>query len=130
MANCYNNVTDKRISVNNGGYLYIYDTSFTSANAIKTWLTTNNVTVYYALATPTTEEITNSYLLEQLNGLLDIELYEDLCYVDWVGSIEPTMTLQYAGTEDLGIKYIITEDGKKIRTDWRKLGRRKKWMMK
>lgn len=74
--------------------------------------------------------ITDNYLLEQLQALEDIELYEDLCYVDWVGSIEPTMTLQYAGTEDLGIKYIITEDGKKIRTDWRKLGRRKKWMMK
>ena len=95
LANCYNNVTDKRISVNNGGYLYIYDTSFTSANAIKTWLTTNNVTVYYALATPTYTEITDTYLLNQLNGLLDIELYEDLCYVDWVGNVKADMSLLY-----------------------------------
>ena len=94
------------------------------------WLSNNNVTVYGALLTPTYTEITDTYLLEQLNGLLDIELYENLCYVDWVGIQKPTMNLQYAGTEDLGIKYIITEDGKKIRTDWRKLGRRKKWMMK
>lgn len=110
--------------------LIIANKSITSVADFKTWLQNNNVTVYYVLATPTTEEITDSYLLEQLNGLLDIELYEDLCYVDWVGTLAGIMTLQYAGTEDLGIKYIITEDGKKIRTDWRKLGRRKKWMMK
>ena len=110
--------------------LVIRNDSITSVADFKTWLSTHNTTVYYVLATPTYTEITDSYLLEQLNGILDIELYENLCYVDWVGSIEPTMTLQYAGTEDLGIKYIITEDGKKIRTDWRKLGRRKKWKMK
>ena len=74
--------------------------------------------------------ITDNYLLTQLQALENIELYENLCYVDWIGIEKPTMTLQYAGTEDLGIKYIITEDGKKIRTDWRKLGRRKKWKMK
>lgn len=74
--------------------------------------------------------ITDNYLLEQLQALDNIELYEDLCYVDFVGNVKADMTLLYAGTEDLGIKYIITEDGKKIRTDWRKLGRRKKWMMK
>ena len=105
----------------------------TRAKAIasfKTWLSNNNVIVYYVLQTPTYTEITDTYLLNQLNGILDIELYENLCYVDWVGIEKPTMTLQYAGSEDLGIKYIITEDGKKIRTDWRKLGRRKKWKMK
>lgn len=74
--------------------------------------------------------ITDNYLLTQLQALNNIELYEGLCYVDWVGNVKADMSLQYAGTEDLGIKYIITEDGKKIRTDWRKLGRRKKWMMK
>ena len=101
-----------------------------NTSGFKTWLGSNNITVYYVLATPTYTEITDTYLLNQLNGLLDIELYEDLCYVDWVGIEKPTMSLLYAGTEDLGIKYIITEDGKKIRTDWRKLGRRKKWKMK
>lgn len=74
--------------------------------------------------------ITDNYLLTQLQALENIGLYDNLCYVDWVGSKEPTMTLQYSSTEDFGTKFIITEDGKKIRTDWRKLGRRKKWMMK
>lgn len=37
------------------------------SSAFKTWLSTNNTTVYYALATPTDTEITNSTLLNQLN---------------------------------------------------------------
>ena len=107
-----------------GGLRVRYGTEDTVANW-KAFLGTTNMLLYYPLLTPTYTEITDTYLLEQLNGLLDIELYEDLCYVDWIGIEKPTMNLQYAGTEDLGIKYIITEDGKKIRTDWRKLGRRK-----
>lgn len=108
-----------------GSGLVMRNDSTTSANDFKTWLTTNNVTVYYVLATPTYTEITDTYLINQLNALKDISLYDTLCYVDWVGIEKPTMSLLYSGTEDLGIKYIITEDGKKIRTDWRKLGRRK-----
>lgn len=66
--------------------------------------------------------ITDNYLLTQLQALNNIELYENLCYVDWIGIEKPTMTLQYAGTEDLGTKFIITNDGKKIRSDWRRIG--------
>lgn len=60
-----------------------------------TWLTNNNTTVYYILATPTYTEITDTYLLEQLQALDNIELYEDLCYVDWIGIEKPTMNLRY-----------------------------------
>lgn len=109
-------------------YWWVGFTKGTTLDNMKSLL--NGSIIYYPLSTPTYTEITDTYLLNQLNGLLDIELYENLCYVDWVGIQKPTMSLLYAGTEDLGIKYIITEDGKKIRTDWRKLGRRKKWKMK
>lgn len=44
------------------------------SNALKTWLTSHNTTVYYALATPTDTEITDSELLEQLNHIY--ELYQ------------------------------------------------------
>lgn len=126
-----NHLAENTASTNDLSILFNVDSTIATTVADwKTWLTNNNTTVYYVLATPTYTEITDSYLLEQLNNILDIELYENLCYVDWVGTLAGIMTLQYAGTEDLGIKYIITEDGKKIRTDWRKLGRRKKWMMK
>ena len=35
----------------------------------KTWLSNNNVTLYYVLATPTEEEITNTTLITQLNEI-------------------------------------------------------------
>lgn len=88
------------------------------------WLSTHNTTVYYALATPSYKIITNENLIEQLNNIQDMQLIENLCYVDWVGSIAPTMLLQYPINETLNA-YIITEDNKLIRTDWRFIGRRK-----
>ena len=127
LSNYYQNHTGSGMS--GVAYYFCIDTNMVQATDDSS-LTKPRGVLYYALATPTTTEITDTYLLNQLNGILDIELYENLCYVDWVGIEKPTITLQYAGTEDLGIKYIITEDGKKIRTDWRKLGRRKKWKMK
>ena len=97
LANCYNNVTDKRISVNNGGYLYIYDTSFIGANAIKTWLTTNNVTVYYALATPTTTEITNTNLISQLNNLYEFYVQSNIVSISNNSEIQLEVLLEYYG---------------------------------
>jgi hypothetical protein len=44
----------------------------TSANDFKTWLSTHNTTVYYALATPTDTEITDSELIEQLNHIYSL----------------------------------------------------------
>lgn len=88
----------------------------TSAEAI-TWLKNNGVKFYYILKNPTYEIITNEGLIEQLNNLQDIELIENLCYVDWVGVEKPTMTLQYPTNETLNA-YITTEDNKLIRTDW------------
>lgn len=92
------------------------DRSIATVDAFKTWLGTNNTTLYYVLATPTTEEITDTYLLEQLNNLLDIELYEELCYVDWVGIEKPTMTLKYNYDTkykyDLGVQDFTLENGK------------------
>lgn len=66
--------------------------------------------------------ITDNYLLTQLQALENIELYENLCYVDFVGNVKADMSLQYAGIEDLGTKFIITNDGKRIRSEWRRIG--------
>lgn len=52
-----------------------YD-SCSTASDFKTWLSTHNATVYYALATPTDTEITDETLLSQLNAIYDIELKE------------------------------------------------------
>lgn len=47
----------------------------TTVTDLKTWLASNNVTVYYPLATPTTTEITNEEVLEGLEALGDATLY-------------------------------------------------------
>ena len=90
---------------------------------LSTWLTTNNIIMYYPLATPTTTEITDTYLLNQLNALKNISLYDTLCYVDWIGIEAPTMKLFYnylklTGTHNLTVRkadlvdtYPITFDG-------------------
>lgn len=51
------------------------NTIATTAAAFKTWLASNNVTVYYLLATPTDTEITDSTLLSQLNALGNATTY-------------------------------------------------------
>jgi len=103
--------------VKNGGQVRIrYGAEDTVAN-YKTWLGNNNVTLYYQLANPTYEIIDNENLIQQLNNIQNIELIENLCYVDWVGEEKPDMTLQYPTNETLNA-YITTEDNKLIRTDW------------
>lgn len=45
-------------------------------DSFKTWLSTHNTIVYYVLATPTYEEITDSSLKEQLNNLENAMSYD------------------------------------------------------
>ena len=45
------------------------DTTITTTDGFKTWLSTHNTDVYYVLATPTYEEITDTTLLSQLEAL-------------------------------------------------------------
>ena len=43
--------------------------------AFKTWLSSHNTTVYYALATPTDTAITEQALIDQLNAVANAQLY-------------------------------------------------------
>ena len=86
----------------------------TRAKAIasfKTWLSNNNVIVYYVLQTPTTTEITDTYLLNQLNGILDIELYNNLCYIDIDRTPKSTMKLKYNYLKISGSQYVNVKKG-------------------
>ena len=47
----------------------VHDERFSTKETYNTWLSSNNVTLYYVLKTPTTTEITDSTLLSQLNAL-------------------------------------------------------------
>lgn len=50
-------------------YMFNPDSSITTSIAFKTWLGTNKPIVYYVLVTPTTTEITDTTLQQQLNAL-------------------------------------------------------------
>jgi hypothetical protein len=66
---------DKSISLG-ASFLALYDSNFTDVTSFKTWLSTHNIIVYYQLATPTTEEITESNYPTLYNQLNAIKLFE------------------------------------------------------
>ena len=57
------------------------DNNATRLRKIKTWLSTHNTIVYYILATPTEEEITNSTLIEQLEAIYKAKSVKDKTYI-------------------------------------------------
>lgn len=57
-------------------------TDMASLSAFQTWLGSNNTTLYYVLATPVDEEITNAALIEQLNDIAEqAHAYKTRTYV-------------------------------------------------
>lgn len=58
----------------------LFDTTsdITSVALWKQWLTTHNVTVYYVLAEPTDEEITDNTLIGQLNAIENARSYDTI----------------------------------------------------
>lgn len=62
---------------NNIHQIVVRATQFTSLNAFKNWLSGHNVTVYYALATATDNQITNASLISQLNALAGATTYAE-----------------------------------------------------
>lgn len=69
-----NNTCCFYINTNNIRF-YVRDNIYSNADTYKTWLATNNLLVYYVLATPTTTEITDTTLVNQLNALYNATIY-------------------------------------------------------
>lgn len=67
------------IAFNTTGVLYVYYTDIANytLEQFKTWLASNNVTLYYVLATATNTEITNTTLISQLESIYNAPLYEE-----------------------------------------------------
>ena len=66
----YNNTIAFRKNPNDTiNQMFINDTQYNNVNEFKNWLSTHNTTVYYVLETPTSIEITDLDLIEQLNSL-------------------------------------------------------------
>lgn len=112
-----------------GKKFFLYNFSQTNINDFKEWLATNKPIFYYHKANTEYEEITNEELINQLNEIQNLQMQQGETNIYWTGEVAPEMKLQYATNEELH-DYIITEDGKRIRTDWRSIGRREKWTTK
>lgn len=57
--------------------VYLSTTYASTMEEANTYLTNNNFTIYFPLATPTEEQITNAELIEQLEAILNAVSYED-----------------------------------------------------
>jgi len=62
-------------STTNAVSVFTNNSSMDTVANFETWLASNNVTVYYVLATPTTTEITDEALIAQLEALLNATIY-------------------------------------------------------
>lgn len=76
----------------------VKNTNYTSAADFKTWLQSHNTTVYYALATPTTTEITDQTLVDQLEALASAALNQGVNNIFTeiaTGNAMPTLELNW-----------------------------------
>ena len=74
--------------------------------AFKTWLSSNNTTLYYILATPTTTEITDTELITQLNAIEQAQLPYGVAHVKVNGDLPTILDLDYYTLD----RYITPED--------------------
>ena len=69
--------------------------TYTTPSDFKTWLSTHNTTVYYVLATPTTTEITDTTLINQLNALYNATIYSTTHINTETSNLLPYINLKY-----------------------------------
>lgn len=72
----------------------------------KNWLSTHNTTVYYVLNTPTTEEITDTDLLAQLNELQEATTYENTTNISVTGNLPVILKATTSGMPNTVINNI------------------------
>lgn len=65
----------------NNHQIIIRATKYTSLSAFTTWLSTTKPAVYYALATATDTQVTNSALIAQLDALSSAQTYDGTTYI-------------------------------------------------
>ena len=82
-------------------YIFLCDGT-SDVDAFKSWLSTHPTTVYYALATPTTTEITDQTLIDQLEALASATLNQGVNNI-WIeiatGNAMPTLELNWVEWE-------------------------------
>lgn len=104
MFTCLNNTNDVEHfryigAVNYRLQLFINKSRLSSddSTGLKTWLSTHNTTVYYPLATPTTETITNTNLISGLNALYEFYVNSSTVTISNNSEIPLEVLLEYYG---------------------------------
>ena len=94
-------------SSSTGIQIIINKTRATTVGEFKTWLPTHNVTSYYQLSTPTTEQITDTTLIEQLNNLYNATSQEGTTYITCSSASDDNETLQVKASAYKDISAIL-----------------------
>lgn len=88
----------------------IRDDSITSTTDFANWLSSNNVSVYYVLATPTTTQITDDDLITQLEALIGATTYLGQTNIITSGStLNPLLEVTTFAVDDPS--FVITNSG-------------------
>lgn len=72
--------------VSGSGRIVLRNKDITSVADMRTWLSTHNTTVYYALAEPVDEEITDTTLIEQLEALQEAHSYKGRTHINAIAT--------------------------------------------
>ena len=96
-TNYFNQTVNSRVVILGNGGLYLRfpkasGIDVSNATLMNNWLSTHNTIVYYILATPTTTEITDTELINQLES---IELIEGTNNISVSGNLPIIMNLHY-----------------------------------
>lgn len=95
---------------NSGGTFWLKDNGAiaTSVDDFKVWLSDNKPVVYYVLATPTTTQITNENLINQLNALIKDLLFSGVAKRTGNISLNP-FHAHYCDLQVLDYKTLLSE---------------------
>ena len=88
-SSSFNSIQEKHISfvsIANSRIVIRYS-DYTDAPSFNNWLTQNNTTAYYVLATPTDTKITDSTITGQLDALLSAQMYPEYTAISSTGNL-------------------------------------------
>ena len=87
-------------------YIFLCDGT-SDVDAFKTWVSNNKPTLYYALATPTTTEITEQALIDQLEAIVSANLPRGAVNISLTGTgAQGSMVLNYEIGPEINYGYV------------------------
>lgn len=96
------NVQGIAIAASSKFVIYCEDTKNYNSTQFREWLSSNNVTVYYALGTPTTTQITDTTLISQLDAIYEhLQLTKGTNHITLTANdLKPYMKLSYKNLDN------------------------------